>query len=252
MQVQICHRFRPLGWRKLDKFSMLRPCVIHDVHFQWLFQSVLYKSLHQFKTIFATMCFGGTFDASIGSEDLWSQRRTCSCMYNMYSVLKLSCFVYNAYNSKVGLLLNSICTRCLVHYVLHLLVVCSLNNSCFSTLHALGHGFEGGLPWRIPAPCTVHVAPWTVHLAPWAVHRAPTGLSPITDNQGVSHGKYEPLLLSSNVLSSPRLMLDLLLKYQFVPIAPYKYWDRPTIDLNACRASTGKAHIQGGPKKSDE
>ena len=56
------------------------------------------------------------------------------------------------------------------------------------------------------------------------LHRAPTGLlSPITDNQGVSHGKYEPLLLSSNVLSSPPLMLDLLLKYQFVPIAPYKY-----------------------------
>ena len=139
---------------------------------------------------FCDYVFWRHFDASIGSEDLWSQRRTCSCMYNMYSVLTLSCFVYNAYNSKVGLLLNSICTRCLVHYVLHLLVVCSLNNSCFSTLHALGHGFEGGLPWRIPAPCTVHRARCTVH-------RAPTGLSPITDNQGVSHGKYEPLLLST-------------------------------------------------------
>ena len=140
--------------------------------------------------------------------------------------------------AKKGLVLNPICTWSIVHYVLYLLVVCSLYNSyfstlhapghlyfiyllvvynsCFSTIHALGHGFEGGLPWRIPAPRTVHRAPWTVH-------RAPTGLSPITDNQGVSHGKYEPLLLSSNVLSSPPLMLDLLLKYQFVPIAPYKY-----------------------------
>ena len=59
-----------------------------------------------------------------------------------------------------------------------------------------------------------------LHRAPCTLQRAPTGLSPITDNQGVSHGKYEPLLLSSNVLSSPPLMLDLLLKYQFVPIAP--------------------------------
>ena len=68
----------------------------------------------------------------------------------------------------------------------------------------------------------LHRAPYTLHRA--HLHRAPTGLlSPITDNQGVSHGKYEPLLLSSNVLSSPPLMLDLLLKYQFVPIAPYKY-----------------------------
>ena len=63
-----------------------------------------------------------------------------------------------------------------------------------------------------------------LHHALCTVHRAPTRLlSPITDNQRVSHGKYEPLLLSSNVLSSPPLMLDLLLKYQFVPIAPYKY-----------------------------
>ena len=69
----------------------------------------------------------------------------------------------------------------------YLLVLCSLYNSRFSTLHALGHSFEGGLPWRIPAPRTVHRAPCNGH-------RAPTGLSPITDNQGVSHGKYEPLL----------------------------------------------------------
>ena len=66
------------------------------------------------------------------------------------------------------------------------------SRACFSTLHALGHlytmsctlytclfcvhctilasqlghGFEGGLPWRIPAPCTVHVATCTVHRAP--------------------------------------------------------------------------------------
>ena len=115
------------------------------------------------QNFFATLCFGGTFDASIGSEDLWSQRRTCSCMYNMYSALILSCFVYNAYNSKVGLLLNSTCTQSLVLCIL----AC-----CFSTLHALGHGFEGGLPWRIPAPCTVH-PPGTIHRAPCNVHRAP-------------------------------------------------------------------------------
>ena len=145
------------------------------------------------------------------------------------------------------------CTLCLVLYIL----ACSVFIVQFSLLNlvtALRVDYPGGYLHRAPcmlhhapctvhrapcmlqrAPCTVHLAtlqrapcnahcaPCNAHCAPCTVHRAPTGLSPITDNQGVSHGKYEPLLLSSNVLSSPPLMLDLLLKYQFVPIAPYKY-----------------------------
>ena len=145
-----------------EKSSILRLWYLMSIFSDYF--SVSSTNLHQFKTIFATLCFGGTFDASIGSEDLWSQRRTCSCMYNMYSASMLTCFVYYTYNSKVRLTSQLYmhlvtCTLCLVLCIL----ACSLYNSRFSTLHALGHGFEGGLPWRIPAPCTVHRALCTVH-----------------------------------------------------------------------------------------
>ena len=178
------------------------------------------------------------------------QSRLTSQLY-MHSVscalcLALACCVF----IEQFLLLNSTCTWSRLWGWITLANTCTVHRAPCNVHLAMCTVHRAPTPHH--PPCTLHRAPCNVHRGPCTVHRAPTGLSPITDNQGVSHGKYEPLLLSSNVLSSPRLMLDLLLKYQFVPIAPYKYWDRPTIDLNACRASTGKAHIQGAPKKSDE
>ena len=169
MQFQICYWFRPLG----EIFYL--KAMIHDVHFQWLFQSVLYKSTpiqnYFCDSVFwrHLWCFNRVRGPLVTAPDLFcvqciqQQGRACLSTLNALGHLyTMSCTLYTCLFCVFivqCLLLNSTCTWSLVHYVLYfvyLLVVCSLYNSSFSTLHALGHGFEGGLPWRIPATCTVH------------------------------------------------------------------------------------------------
>ena len=180
-------------------------------------------------------------------------------LYNIYSALILSCFVYNAYNSKEGLgsqpymhlvncalclvlaccvfivqflLLNSTCTWSLVLYLLACCVQFLLLNYTCTWSRLWGWITLADTCTPHGAPCTVDRAPCTHRAKPH--HRQSRGLSRKiwTAPPTSFHPHCWCWTCFSNINSFRSLLINT------------ETGDRPTFDLNASRASTGKAHIQ--------